>query len=59
MRPIDAETLKNALSENPPVSPHDLLTLFSIINSQPTLGVGGLYAEIYLQEEQISLLYVR
>ena len=41
MRPIDADVLKHALSENLPVSPHDLLTLFSIINSQPTLGVGG------------------
>lgn len=41
MRPIDADVLKHALSEKPPVNPHDLLTLFSIINSQPTLGVGG------------------
>lgn len=41
MRTIDADVLKHALSENLPVSTHDLLTLFSIINSQPTLGVGG------------------
>lgn len=37
MRPIDADVLKHALSENLPVSTHDLLTLFSIINSQPTV----------------------
>lgn len=49
MRTIDADVLKHALSENPTVSSHDLLTLFSIINSQPTLDVWGMFAGIYLQ----------
>lgn len=37
MRPIDADTLKHALSESSLVSSPNLLTLFNIINSQPTV----------------------
>lgn len=40
MRTIDADVLKHALSENLTVSSHDLLTLFGIINGQPTLDAG-------------------
>lgn len=39
MRPIDADTLKHALSESSLVSSPDLLTLFNIINSQPSSDV--------------------
>jgi len=41
MRPIDADTLKHALSKSSLVSSPDLLTLFSIINSQPSSDVRG------------------